>query len=269
MDPMTIAAIGSAASQAGSGIFGYLGQKSVNKTNIRLAKEARDYDLQKWHLQNEYNTPAAQMQRYKEAGLNPNLIYGNGSSSAGNADSVPKAPVPQVDNALAYLSQAMNVAPILSQYQDWQVKKAQIDKIEAERKAIDTNRVLTALKSTTQDLLNKKYEIKQPWINVHEENKASLDRQRSDNILSSTLLNEQRYSAMQKQYPAIIKQIMLRNELIEQQARQAKINADLDQSLKPFGVTSSDALWQRILGITLSPFLNRAKKYILNYQNKF
>lgn len=36
--------------------------------------------LQMWNLQNEYNSPAAQMQRLREAGLNPALVYGNGNA---------------------------------------------------------------------------------------------------------------------------------------------------------------------------------------------
>lgn len=41
------------------------------------------YNERMWNKQNEYNSPAAQMQRFSDAGLNPNLIYGQGSS--GNA----------------------------------------------------------------------------------------------------------------------------------------------------------------------------------------
>lgn len=42
-----------------------------------------------WREQNEYNAPASQMQRYYQAGLSPNLIYGSGSAaSAGNAGSI-------------------------------------------------------------------------------------------------------------------------------------------------------------------------------------
>lgn len=37
---------------------------------------ARNKDIQLWMMQNEYNSPKNQMQRYREAGLNPNLIYG-------------------------------------------------------------------------------------------------------------------------------------------------------------------------------------------------
>lgn len=36
-----------------------------------------------WHAQNAYNDPAAQMQRFKAAGLNPNLIYGHMGNSPG------------------------------------------------------------------------------------------------------------------------------------------------------------------------------------------
>lgn len=46
-------------------------------------KRQRDWDTAQWNKQNQYNTPANQMARYREAGLNPNLMYGQGSS--GNA----------------------------------------------------------------------------------------------------------------------------------------------------------------------------------------
>lgn len=38
---------------------------------------------------NKYNSPTEQMARYRSAGLNPNLIYGSGTTSAGNASSLP------------------------------------------------------------------------------------------------------------------------------------------------------------------------------------
>jgi len=52
-------------------------------------------NLDFWNQQNSYNSPEQQMQRYAKAGLNPALIYGNGTSSAGNATSAPDAPNPQ------------------------------------------------------------------------------------------------------------------------------------------------------------------------------
>lgn len=78
-----------------SGVLGNLFQKRnirlQEEANTRLADHAYSKDLEMWNLQNLYNQPKSQMQRYKEAGLNPNLIYGSGTSSAGNASASPKA----------------------------------------------------------------------------------------------------------------------------------------------------------------------------------
>ena len=61
--------------------------REIGELNYQRQKwmQAQDYynNLEMWKLQNEYNTPAAQMQRYIDAGLNPNLIYGQ-SNMAGS-----------------------------------------------------------------------------------------------------------------------------------------------------------------------------------------
>lgn len=51
--------------------------------NEKMIAEAREWDLAQWNRQNQYNSPQQQMQRFSEAGLNPNLIYGQGNP--GNA----------------------------------------------------------------------------------------------------------------------------------------------------------------------------------------
>ena len=52
----------------------------TNVKNRKFARESyktqRQDALSDWKMQNEYNSPRAQMQRYQEAGLNPHLIYG-------------------------------------------------------------------------------------------------------------------------------------------------------------------------------------------------
>jgi DNA-binding transcriptional MerR regulator len=45
--------------------------------------------MRAWRKQNEYNTPGRQMDRFRRAGLNPNLIYSQGNP--GNAAPPPKA----------------------------------------------------------------------------------------------------------------------------------------------------------------------------------
>jgi len=44
-------------------------------------QKARDFSLEMWNKTNEYNSPQAQMDRFVSAGLNPNLIYGDGAST--------------------------------------------------------------------------------------------------------------------------------------------------------------------------------------------
>lgn len=79
----------------GGALSGYSADKAAkayNKGQLELAKYQNQANLNLWNLQNAYNTPAAQMKRFEEAGLNKNLIYGQGSS--GNASGVPEFSMP-------------------------------------------------------------------------------------------------------------------------------------------------------------------------------
>lgn len=79
----------------GLGTIGsYLTSQEQLKQQERLQDKAFNQSVEMWNMQNAYNTPAAQMERYRAAGLNPNLIYGNGVSSAGNASGAPQYDAP-------------------------------------------------------------------------------------------------------------------------------------------------------------------------------
>lgn len=64
-------------------------QSSANFKNLALAKYQNMWNLQQWNRENEYNHPTAQMSRLKQAGLNPNLVYGSGTQTT--SASSPKA----------------------------------------------------------------------------------------------------------------------------------------------------------------------------------
>ena len=82
-----------AASLAGSAVNSLFNKKSVsdaNKSNRQLAEYQSNWQqaeneraygrqLEMWNLENTYNSPTAQMARLKDAGLNPNLVYGSGA----------------------------------------------------------------------------------------------------------------------------------------------------------------------------------------------
>lgn len=77
-------AIAGAASQWGNMFsqgLNTLSDYTMNKKNRQFAREqsnlAWERSQEMWNMTNAYNSPSAQMQRMIDAGLNPNLIYGN------------------------------------------------------------------------------------------------------------------------------------------------------------------------------------------------
>lgn len=111
--------IGNIGSTLLGGLFGSISTSNTNETNVQLARENREWQTQEneiarqfnkelaawqnnmniaqwhrerraaledWHRENVYNSPAAQMQRFQAAGLNPNLIYGQ-SNTGGSLSS--------------------------------------------------------------------------------------------------------------------------------------------------------------------------------------
>jgi hypothetical protein len=81
MEPIS-AGIMAGASLLGTGITAAAQGKMNKKTrewNEKMYALQRGHSLSDWAMQNEYNSPAQQMQRLKMAGLNPNMVYGKGT----------------------------------------------------------------------------------------------------------------------------------------------------------------------------------------------
>lgn len=112
MDPITIAAIAS----AGAGLIGNIvGTNSANKANKRLMREQmawsekesekqRDFTRDMVSHSEQYNTPEAQFQRLKAAGLNPYLLSGSDVVDTGNIGMAPTPAVPSAPSAAAMQS---------------------------------------------------------------------------------------------------------------------------------------------------------------------
>lgn len=83
------------------------------KTNLDIYNRQRIDALADWNRQNEFNSPAAQMQRFKEAGLSPHLIYGQTNTAPAIRSTEAKAPnfmAPSLDtNALLMSAQLDNI----------------------------------------------------------------------------------------------------------------------------------------------------------------
>lgn len=67
----------------------------TNAANEQAATTAYNRGIAQWNRENAYNSPTAQMERLKQAGLNPNLVYGGGATTL-SAHS-PSTPVAKVE----------------------------------------------------------------------------------------------------------------------------------------------------------------------------
>ena len=152
MSAIGAAAIAGTASLIGTGLSAY-GAGKANQKSVDLTREMRRSDIEMWHKQNEYNSPVMQMQRLKEAGLNPNLIYGGGATHT--AQQPPSAKVPEVQNELASLSQ-FSLVPTLSMYQDMKVKNATIDNIQKQTEYTDQRIINETIKAIGETIKNDK-----------------------------------------------------------------------------------------------------------------
>lgn len=130
--------VGSFAGQAASGLiggaFGLIGQKRQFEYNKQLAALQNKFNIDMWKMQADYNSPQAQMQRFQDAGLNPNLIYGQGSS--GNMSSAPEQvtpPAPSFDKAAAEFAKAFNIEGIRTMIANRKKAQAEARKSELEQ----------------------------------------------------------------------------------------------------------------------------------------
>lgn len=111
--------------------------------NRDLAKYQNDLNMQSWMQQQQYNTPAAQMQRFKDAGLNPNLIYGQGNN--GNANSPVQLSAGSAKQAAPSIANGAlgRVASAASQWLDMKSKMKELEILDS-RASIEKSQALVA-----------------------------------------------------------------------------------------------------------------------------
>lgn len=154
-----VAGVGSLFGGLGSSAMNNKAVQDTNKTNMEIAKyqaqwqqqeneKAYQRSLNMWNLQNEYNSPTQQMARIRAAGLNPNLVYGNGitGNSAGSAPQYEPAKF-NAPTMQAYRGWNLGISDAISQFLAYRAAKAQVDNMEAQNGLI---RQQTATEATRQ-----------------------------------------------------------------------------------------------------------------------
>lgn len=143
-----ISGVGSLLGGLGSSAMNNKAVQDTNKANMEIAKyqaqwqqqeneKAYQRSLNMWNLQNEYNSPTQQMARIRAAGLNPNLVYGNGVT--GNSSGSTPQYEPAKFNAptmQAYRGWNLGISDAISQFLAYRTVKAQVDNMEAQNSLI-------------------------------------------------------------------------------------------------------------------------------------
>jgi len=278
-----------AASAAATGsLVNAFATGNMNKKSRKFAEKM--YNQQKadnlafWNMQNEYNSPEQQMQRFTDAGLNPNLIYGQ-QNTAGPLTSPdvqkPEFNTPEFGNAIPSALSALDLVTNL------EMKQAQTDNVRAQNDVIRQQAVLLGSQisgteaSTKRKLfdLNLETGLYETSVDARKEAlrqmKANTDiairRDLREQVMMSSNLKEatQRISNMVEQ------QGLMRAQRANTDAERQRIYADtrrikqqislmskegvikdLDVKLSKMDVRPGDPIWYRAVSSVMSSLLN-------------
>jgi hypothetical protein len=136
-----------AAANAGAQLLTNRAQK---RTNLEMYDRQRADALADWNRQNQFNAPDAQMKRFKDAGLNPHLIYGQMTTAQPIKTPDAKSPnyvAPQAD------PQDFNV---LGRQYSLETQRLQNENLEKTNQLIQAN-ILKANSETDWKNINTKF----------------------------------------------------------------------------------------------------------------
>lgn len=151
----------------------------ANDANERMQHEQNKWNLEQWNRNNAYNSPAAQMQRFKAAGLNPDLMYQQGtpglsSSPAQGSNPIPKQPF------------QMQLDPLML---------AQLKNIEADTnlKNSDANQKDALTEGINYDNITKKAAAayQEEWLETWNGYDKKKKREMFNNMLSTCYIQEE------------------------------------------------------------------------------
>lgn len=157
--------------------------KALNRNTIIANKQMAEYawnkDVEMWKMNNAYNSPEQQMQRLTNAGLNPNLVYGNGVTG-NSSGQVPTYNPPSIKHDYEPPQFAAAAAAGINSYFDARLRQAQINNVEAQTQGQLINNMIDA--STAEWVQDDYYKMGRhiQWTNKTEMGKYQSFREKAD-----------------------------------------------------------------------------------------
>lgn len=148
-------------------------QQSLNEQS---AENAFQREIQMWNMENEYNLPVNQLERYGQAGINPNAVIGQTSASGASPSSAPQASPTDYNGSV--LSQYQKTSMMLDNFR----KLAELKLIKSQTSNVDADTKNKEADTVGKDIENTyKPEILQNTIKGQN---VTIDLQRSTNDLT-------------------------------------------------------------------------------------
>lgn len=101
--------------------------------NLMLAQQQNAWNVEQWERENEYNSPEAQMERYRKAGLNPDIMAG-GAQNLSASSPMMTAGAPSNPTDMSMLGQKPTFGQAIQSALRDSMLGAQIDNIKANTK---------------------------------------------------------------------------------------------------------------------------------------
>lgn len=211
----------------------------------KMNAQQQEWQESMWNKTNEYNAPTAQLERAKDAGINPNVLA-NGGANMGSATlaqqpNIPSAPAgmsaPGFPNLLGDFGGDIYNALLMGKQRellDAQLKNIQANTrgqdLDSERKTMENSVWMTDWNikqaASTADINLKKEQLKEIQFNVDVllPQQEEMNEQQLNNMLAAAQKISKEISVLEKQKALVAEQIKT------QQAEQGLIGAQQEET---------------------------------------
>lgn len=236
-----------------AGVASLAGSLISNASNNRRERKA-------WERNNAYNHPLMQMQRLKDAGLNPHLVYGNGVQGATGSSSSP-----QKTSDLELTHDFFNQ---LQQYVGAQKTQVETDNAKVAREVMIADIALKGSQQAKNDIdtarstfdLSQAERLKDISVQAAEQNLrnavaqegqtlATTDKLIADTALSKANTNVSNQTVRESQQRIKESQQRIRNMVTERDLKGVETEIKkIELQLRKIGINPNDPAGHRIIG---------------------
>lgn len=197
--------------------------------NKKSAEQQRDYNVEQWEREQEYNSPENQLKRLRAAGFNPAFAMQNGSISSGNATS----PAESYDRPNYDFSPvAHGVSQSLELYNSFKRNDSEIRLIDSQ--------------AESQSIRNKT-QLLRDWTEISKlANDSSLSASQREYFSKQSKLLEKQINAFDAKNAAEVDYLQNQSKTEEKRQHQIELQIEYQRIVNQFAPSQQKKLLQQI-----------------------